>query len=160
MESVLTELTAHQVPVWTKAYCLELTRAWRTTFLGLGAFGVTNLVSNGLEKLVMKQMERTEERSFEREIEAVVLEGEDYVIVSRYAGVTLERCVEQKLLSSEQLEDVLEQISAALERLHAIGVTHLDLNQDNVCVVVGERRAQASIIDFGLARCEGERCFA
>lgn len=93
-----------EVPVWTEAQYLEFTRALRPTYLALGAFGVANLASNGLQKLVLKVMERAQERSFEREvralskvrgidgvqqIEAVVLEGEYYVIASRYAGATL-----------------------------------------------------------------------
>lgn len=116
-------LRKREVPVWTEAQYLEFTRALRPTYLALGAFGVANLASNGLQKLVLKVMERAQERSFEREvralskvrgidgvqqIEGVVLEGEDYVIASRYAGATLGQCVEQKLLSREQLEDALE----------------------------------------------------
>lgn len=48
---------------------------------------------------------------------------------------------------------------AALERLHAAGVTHLDLHQDNVCVAVAERQVQATLIDLGTARLEDESCF-
>jgi len=41
-------------------------------------------------------------------VEAVVLEGEHFVIVSRYAGTTLKQCAERKLLSRAQLHHALQ----------------------------------------------------
>lgn len=45
--------------MWTEAYYLEFTSVWLPTYRGLGAFGVTYLISDGHVRLVVKLMERT-----------------------------------------------------------------------------------------------------
>ncbi|XP_063590507.1 mitogen-activated protein kinase 12-like [Penaeus indicus] len=93
-----------------------------------------------------------------QQVEAVMVEGRRYTIVSRYAGDTLSKCVKEEFLSCDQLEDVLHQLGAALERMHEAGVTHRDLHLSNVCVLF-EEQVRAEIIDFGYARSEAESKF-
>jgi len=93
-----------------------------------------------------------------QQVEAVLVEGMRYAIVSRYAGATLYECVREKLLSWHQLEDVLQQLRAALERMHQAGVAHRNFDGRNVCVSF-EDRVRAEIIDFGSARFQAELSF-
>jgi len=79
-----------------------------------------------------------------------VVEGEQYSIISLYAGATLKQCIEEKLLTEAQLEDVIAQVRATILRLHEVGVVHDDLHQQNICVVFVEEKVQAQVIDFGL----------
>lgn len=160
--------------VWTMSDYLKRTKGWRPRFLGRGAFGVVNLVTNGQEKLVVKLIDRLEERSFLREaralskvrgldglqqVEAVVLDHEYFIIISQFAGASLGVTVEKQQLSPAHLEDALEQLRAALKRMHKVGVTHLDLHRDNVCLLLEEERVQATVIDLGQSRFEGELHF-
>jgi len=43
--------------------------------------------------------------------------------------------------------------------MHAAGVAHLDLRDENVCVALDERRVRATVIDFGLAHFDFEARF-
>lgn len=153
---------------------LKRTKGWRPSFLGRGAFGVVNLVSNGQEKLVVKLIDRLEERSFLREaralskvsgvdglqqVEAVVLDHEYFIIISQFAGASLGVSVEKQQVSPAQLEAALDQVCAALKRMHKAGVTHLDLHRDNVCLLLEEERVRATLIDLGLSRFEAEQHF-
>ncbi|XP_063587687.1 acidic leucine-rich nuclear phosphoprotein 32 family member A-like [Penaeus indicus] len=50
----------------------------------------------------------------------------------------------------------LAKVRDALKRLHEAGVAHRDLHDDNVCVLLGEERVRAEIIDFGVAHFEAD----
>ncbi|XP_042859004.1 uncharacterized protein LOC122245120 [Penaeus japonicus] len=167
MDSFLRELN---VPWWTAEY-LAYTNGWSSANLASGAYGTTKLVSNGRQSLVVKNMIKNREISFMRElkalskvkgieglqrVEAVIVEDEKCIIVSHYAGDTLKTCVERKLLSSAQLVDALHQVRCALVRMHEAGVAHFDIHEENVCVAVGKKRVQATIIDLGIACFEDE----
>lgn len=123
---------------------------------------------------MIKALRFGEKRSFVREaralgkvrgteglqhLEAVVLDGRDLKIVSRYAGPTLRHCLARDLLSSKHLDDVHEQVLAGLQRMHQAGVTHGDLHPENVCVTMGSTRLHAAIIDMGFSTFRGEPSF-
>lgn len=112
-----------QVPEWTAADHLAHTKGWSVRFLGSGTFGRSYLYSNGPQTLVLKIMRPGQHMSFSQEVRAlakvrgieglqqvvaVILKKEHPMIVSHYAGATLEACVKKRLLSHDQLEAVLE----------------------------------------------------
>lgn len=166
MNHILMKLKASQVPVWSQKYFLSRIQGYSNTYLAAGAFGVTTLISNGHERLVSKTTEHCLVKAFEAEtralskvrgidglqqVEAIVVDDEFYNILSRYAGQTLKYCVSQKLLSLDQLQDALDQVCVAIKRMHEAGVAHCDIHEENVCIAIGEKRLQATIIDLGFA---------
>jgi eukaryotic-like serine/threonine-protein kinase len=84
---------------------------------------------------------------------ALVARGEDaagaFWLQARARGACAARVAEAGA-SSEALDALLARSFAALVELHARGVTHGDLNPDHLFVA-----AEASFIDFGLARWAG-----
>ncbi|XP_069993122.1 trichohyalin-like [Penaeus vannamei] len=110
MESFLKEM--ERVRTLTEAEFQRRTSGWRSTALGSGHFGSATLFSNGRLDLVAKRMSRSEDWAFKREVralsaamgvegvqqlKAVVVEADYSVTVSRFAGVTLGRCVEERI---------------------------------------------------------------
>lgn len=111
------------MPVRTPEDLLEQTTGRSRTFLGSGNFGEALLFPNARRSLVAKRMKSSVAKSFLREVralgkvrgiegvqqwEAVVDEGDHFVVVSQYAGIALSRSVSDQLLSRDQLMKVHE----------------------------------------------------
>ncbi|XP_071524405.1 fibroblast growth factor receptor-like [Panulirus ornatus] len=80
------------------------------------------------------------------------------VIVSRYAGKTLEEYVRQRRLTKLQLAYVLEAVMKTCKAMLDRGQCHNDIKMNNVCVKrVNSREPKVTLIDFGKAGPVGER---
>jgi len=79
--------------------------------------------------------------------------GRPYLVLELLEGETLKARLRRGALDPEQLLDWSVQISDALDAAHRKGVLHRDLKPDNVWVAPG---GHIKVLDFGLARLEGE----
>ncbi|ROT81485.1 hypothetical protein C7M84_025354 [Penaeus vannamei] len=157
-------MDALEVPLWSAVDLLKKTIGCTATSLGSGFFGDALLYSDARGSFVVKTMPCSNVDSFFNEVRALarvrgvegvqqlqaIMVGGALRVVSTYAGETLKKCLADRLLSLQR----------ALERLHAAGVAHKDLHQENVCVLFGdEETVRASVIDLGFASLEDSRTF-
>jgi serine/threonine protein kinase len=81
------------------------------------------------------------------------LGGELYIVTEFVDGHTLREEMTGQRPSLETIIDSGRELAAALASAHAKGITHRDLKPENV---MRERDGRLKILDFGLARVEGE----
>ena len=140
----------------------------RVQVLGSGSYGVARLVEgmgvNG-SGWVLKSMAHGD-ATFLGEVSALmklrghegfqqivgVSLGQQWTIVSHYAGVSLNAWIRENAATPTQLCHVAQQLVANVTRLHHLGLAHNDINGANVCVSVEGADVKVNLIDFGLAK--------
>ena len=86
-----------------------------------------------------------------QELTGVYVNEDNLCIVSLYAGQPLNAWLRDTRPTEDQRFQVVLQVSDAVDRLHDLGLAHLDLHEENVCVEVQEGQVKVTIIDFGKA---------
>ena len=87
-----------------------------------------------------------------------VIEGVPFLVMQLAQGKTIRRLIERGGPFREwEAVSITLQIASGVEALAAGGVTHRDLKSNNVVV---DHQLRTTIIDFGIARVEGERTLA
>ena len=75
--------------------------------------------------------------------------GELYIAMGWYEGETLEDLLKHGPLQVERVTDLANQLAAALERAHDVGIAHRDIKPANIIVT---KRGELKLLDFGLAK--------
>jgi serine/threonine protein kinase len=72
------------------------------------------------------------------------------VLVMEYVrGTTLERALELRELDIRRAFEIIDGLLAGLEKMHEVGIAHLDVKPGNV--ILRDRTGEAVLVDFGLA---------
>ena len=80
-------------------------------------------------------------------------QGRLFMAMPFLEGETLDERIEQGPLPLEDALEIALQLADALQTAHAKGVVHRDLKPQNVMLVArDDKRLQAKLMDFGLAR--------
>lgn len=77
-----------------------------------------------------------------------------YIVMEYLNGDTLKNHVKKSKLSFEQTKIILEPVIKALNKIHQLGVVHLDISPDNIMLMENNR---AKLLDFGGAKTIGEK---
>lgn len=80
-------------------------------------------------------------------------EGRLFIAMEYVEGQSLSHVIESGELTYETALDIAAQVCSGLARAHKSGVIHRDIKADNVLV---DREGHAKILDFGLAKGEGD----
>ncbi len=80
-------------------------------------------------------------------------EGRLYIVLSFYEGETLRDRIRRGPLPLAEAREVAIQVARGLARAHEAGIVHRDIKPANVML---PRRGEAKILDFGIARLEGD----
>jgi eukaryotic-like serine/threonine-protein kinase len=80
-------------------------------------------------------------------------DGRPYLVMEYLAGENLGEILTRRTFSVPQVSDVINQVAAALDAAHQLGVVHRDLKPENIMVV--PRAGQGDlikVIDFGICK--------
>jgi len=80
-------------------------------------------------------------------------EGRLYIVLAFYEGETLRDRIRRGPLPLAEAREVAIQVARGLARAHETGIVHRDIKPANVML---PRRGEAKILDFGIARLEGD----
>jgi len=80
-------------------------------------------------------------------------EGRLYVTMRLINGSDLETLLDDGPLKPERAVGIIEQVAAALDAAHHVGLVHRDIKPSNILVADNDF---AYLIDFGIARAAGE----
>lgn len=80
-------------------------------------------------------------------------DGRQFIAMAYYDGEPLNRIMESGILPVETAFDYARQVASGLSRAHEAGIVHRDIKPGNVIIT---RRGVAKIVDFGLAKTEGQ----
>jgi serine/threonine protein kinase len=78
-------------------------------------------------------------------------DGRMLLVMDYLRGETLSRRLRQSPLSDEEFHTLAQRLASALAAIHAQRIVHQDISPDNI-MLVEDSCAEATIIDFGLAR--------
>lgn len=80
-------------------------------------------------------------------------DGRLYIVLSFYEGETLKERIRRGPLPVAEARDIAIQVARGLARAHEAGIVHRDVKPANVMLT---RRGEAKILDFGIARLQGD----
>ena len=80
-------------------------------------------------------------------------EGRLYIVLSYYEGETLRDRIRRGPLPMAEAREIAIQVARGLARAHEAGIVHRDIKPANVML---PRRGEAKILDFGIARLQGD----
>lgn len=80
-------------------------------------------------------------------------DGQLYICMACYEGVTLQEKIRQGPLPVEEALDISLQLGRGLDRAHESEIVHRDIKPANVLITT---RGEAKILDFGLAKLAGQ----
>jgi len=80
-------------------------------------------------------------------------DGRLYIVLSFYEGGTLRERIRRGPLPLAEARDVAIQVARGLARAHEARIVHRDIKPANVILT---RRGEAKILDFGIARLQGD----
>jgi len=79
--------------------------------------------------------------------------GQSFIAMEYVNGKELRELIEDGELAMEQKMDIAKQMAEGIRAAHAAGIIHRDIKSGNVMI---DQQGRARIMDFGLARVEGE----
>ncbi len=80
-------------------------------------------------------------------------DGQLYIVLSFYEGETLRERIRRGPLPVAEAREIAMQVARGLARAHDAGIVHRDVKPANVMLT---QRGEAKILDFGIARLEGD----
>src|SRR5262245_350754 len=80
-------------------------------------------------------------------------EGQLYIVMACYEGETIKARLERGPLPVDEARQVAIQVARGLAHAHEAGIVHRDVKPANVLLT---RRGEAKILDFGIAKIEGD----
>ncbi|MCB9524532.1 MAG: serine/threonine protein kinase [Myxococcales bacterium] len=83
-------------------------------------------------------------------------DGRQYYVMELLAGETLRDRLARGPLTLDEALDLLTPVAQALDAAHAAGIAHRDLKPENVFLVGGGDTCQPKLLDFGVAKLQGE----
>jgi len=81
-------------------------------------------------------------------------EGQPFIAMELLEGQTLKQIIVEKRMGVDEMITLALEVADGLEAAHAKGIIHRDIKPANIFLT---RRAQAKILDFGLAKLAPER---
>ncbi|MFO0602957.1 MAG: serine/threonine-protein kinase [Polyangiales bacterium] len=78
--------------------------------------------------------------------------GHPWLAMELLEGETLELRLQREHLAPALVLDVIDQIAAAVDHAHGLGVVHRDLKPDNCFLVAGADPLRVKVLDFGFAK--------
>jgi serine/threonine protein kinase len=79
-------------------------------------------------------------------------EGRPYLVMEYVRGVPLDQHCDQAHLSVRERLELFRQVCAAVQHAHRKAILHRDLKPANVLVTFVDGKAQAKVVDFGVAK--------
>ncbi len=83
--------------------------------------------------------------------------GRPYFVMDLVKGDTIVEYCDKSNLSIEDRLELFAQVSTAVQHAHTKGIVHRDLKPGNILVGTHDGRAQAKVIDFGIAKAMASR---
>jgi serine/threonine-protein kinase len=80
-------------------------------------------------------------------------DGRSFICMAYYAGKTLKELIEAGPLPIQRAVNISCQIADGLQRAHEAGIIHRDIKPANVMIT---ERGEVKIVDFGIAKLEGQ----
>ncbi len=75
--------------------------------------------------------------------------GEDFIVMERIEGLTLDELRKQTRLTAAQVRTILAELLSGLGHAHKRGILHRDIKPTNIMI---SRDGEVKLIDFGLAK--------
>ncbi len=80
-------------------------------------------------------------------------QGTSFIVMEYLPGRTLDKVLKDQILGYEECRSIAEQITEALEGVHADGIIHRDLKPGNIMLLDD---GKVKLLDFGIARASDE----